>query len=57
MDIFGDIEGKFLQFPLPVLPVWLCRRQSAKASKTFAAGNAGAGGMYTTAHEWMPIHP
>ena len=46
MAIFGDIEGKFLQFPLPVLPVWLCRRQSAKASKTFAAGNAGAGGMY-----------
>ena len=45
---FGDIEGKFLNFPLPVLPVWLCRRQSAKASKTFAAGNTGAGGMYTS---------
>ena len=47
MVIFGDIEGKFLHFHLPVLPVWLCRRQSAKASKTFAAGNAGAGGMYS----------
>ena len=34
MAIFGDIEGKF--------PIFLCRF----CRSGFAAGNAGAGGMY-----------
>ena len=32
---------------MPFLPVWHCRRQSAKPLKSFAAGIAGAGGMYS----------
>ena len=32
---------------LPVLPVFLCRRHRQKHQKTFAAGIAGAGGIYT----------
>ena len=47
MAICGYIEGKFLHFPLLVLPVCFAAGNPAKASKTFAAGKSFAGAMYS----------
>ena len=40
-------RGQISPFSFAGFAGWLCRRQLAKASKTFAAGKSFAGAMYT----------
>ena len=43
-------RGQISPFSFAGFAGLLCRRQSAKASKTFAAGKSFAGGMYNNNH-------